>query len=170
MVVSKIIALVALILLPLNITFWYRSHAHPVRYRFDVTLYKSLDVYLKEGVCGLHLLSMPTKTASKSEFETPLGYNAAPNQASFFLSSTQQGPFRFTWLVFPFWVVSLSLAGLGMMPIARGPALRWWRRRRGRCLFCGYDLTGNRSGRCPECGDHFHARTTQRSAVASKAR
>ena len=99
--VSKIIALVALILLPLSVTFWYRSHAHPVRYRFDVTLYKSLDVYLKNGVCGLHLLSMPTKTASKSEFETALRYNATPNQASFFLSSTQQGPFRFTWLVFP---------------------------------------------------------------------
>ncbi len=24
-----------------------------------------------------------------------------------------------------------------------------------RCLACGYDLTGNRSGRCPECGETF---------------
>lgn len=160
--ISKIIALLALILLPLNITLWYRSHTHPVRYRFDVTLYKSLDVYLKNGVCGMHLLSMPTKTASKTEFEAPLRYNATPNQASFFLSSTRQGPFRFTWFVFPFWVVSLALIGLGVMPIVRGPVLRWWRWKRGRCRFCGYDLTGNRSGRCPECGDHFH--TTVRPA------
>jgi hypothetical protein len=39
----------------------------------------------------------------------------------------------------------------------------WWRFDRpvdlarerlgtGRCLFCGYDLTGNVSGVCPECG------------------
>lgn len=26
------------------------------------------------------------------------------------------------------------------------------RRIRGQCVSCGYDLTGNRSGRCPECG------------------
>ena len=155
--VSKIIALVALILLPLNVTFWYRSHSHPVRYRFDITLYKSLDVYLKNGVCGMHLLSMPTKTASKPEFETPLRYNATPNQASLWLSSSQQGPFRFTWLVFPFWLMALTLTFLGMMPVVRGPVVRWLRRRAGRCLFCGYDLTGNKSGRCPECGDHFHA-------------
>lgn len=38
-------------------------------------------------------------------------------------------------------------------------AMRYRRRRRarlavaaGRCAACGYDLTGNQSGRCPECG------------------
>lgn len=33
----------------------------------------------------------------------------------------------------------------------------WWRDRRitprGHCQRCGYDLTGNVSGRCPECGE-----------------
>jgi hypothetical protein len=27
-----------------------------------------------------------------------------------------------------------------------------WRRLMGRCVACGYDLTGNVSGVCPECG------------------
>jgi len=27
------------------------------------------------------------------------------------------------------------------------------RRKRGCCLACGYDLRGNGSGRCPECGN-----------------
>ena len=35
-------------------------------------------------------------------------------------------------------------------------AFLWWRDRRriplGHCQHCGYDLTGNVSGRCPECG------------------
>jgi hypothetical protein len=32
-------------------------------------------------------------------------------------------------------------------------AARWWRRRGpGTCAACGYDLRGNRSGLCPECG------------------
>lgn len=38
----------------------------------------------------------------------------------------------------------------------------WWRDRRpiqpGRCGNCGYDLTGNVSGRCPECGEPTLAR------------
>jgi len=33
-----------------------------------------------------------------------------------------------------------------------GPVRRRRRRRRGRCATCGYDLQGNESGVCPECG------------------
>lgn len=36
-----------------------------------------------------------------------------------------------------------------------GAAKHWWRttrHRRGHCRKCGYNLTGNVSGRCPECG------------------
>lgn len=29
----------------------------------------------------------------------------------------------------------------------------------GQCRQCGYDLTGNASGRCPECGKRFRAGT-----------
>ena len=34
----------------------------------------------------------------------------------------------------------------------RGPVRRYRRRRKGLCLKCGYNLTGNVSGVCPECG------------------
>ena len=34
----------------------------------------------------------------------------------------------------------------------RGPLLRWRRRKRGECLNCGYNLTGNVTGICSECG------------------
>jgi len=36
--------------------------------------------------------------------------------------------------------------------VAFAAARRVVRRRRGRCLECAYDLTGNVSGSCPECG------------------
>lgn len=39
--------------------------------------------------------------------------------------------------------------------VAVPTALLWWRDRpfpSGHCRQCGYDLTGNVSGRCPECG------------------
>jgi len=34
----------------------------------------------------------------------------------------------------------------------RGPIRSWRRRRRGECITCAYDLTGNTTGICSECG------------------
>jgi hypothetical protein len=53
-------------------------------------------------------------------------------------------------LMIPAWfILSLTL----LLPAAS--LLRWWRRRRrrriGLCSRCGYELTGNVSGVCPEC-------------------
>lgn len=45
--------------------------------------------------------------------------------------------------------------GLGSPPLAvlaLRTTRRYRRRKRGLCLTCGYDLTGNTSGVCPECG------------------
>ena len=59
-----------------------------------------------------------------------------------------------------------SLAWL-IPPFAYLPAAfcvrRWrkrWRRMHGRCIECGYDLTGNTTGTCPECGASAAARST----------
>jgi Flp pilus assembly protein TadB len=49
---------------------------------------------------------------------------------------------------------------VGMIAAAGLPAWYWWRRpyrdarraEKGLCVRCGYDLTGNVSGVCPECG------------------
>ena len=150
--VAKILAVVALVTLPLSVAFWHRSHTQPVQYRYDLTLYKSMWVYLKDGVCGLEVLSMPTKVASPTEFRNPLRSLPSPHKASLWLSSTRNGPFRTTWIVFPFWLPTAMLTFVGSVPIFRGPVRRFWRKARGRCEPCGYDLTGNRSGRCPECG------------------
>ena len=148
----KIIAIIALITIPLNLAYWHRSHTEPMRYRWDLTPYKSISVYLRHGVCGVHILTMPGRTAIRSEFEAPLRYDAIPNNASMMLSSKLTGPYRHTWLVFPFWAPALFLGFFGVLPVVQGPVRRWWRVRHGRCVFCGYDLRGSRSGACPECG------------------
>lgn len=49
----------------------------------------------------------------------------------------------------------LPLFVFSVYPIAvfiRGPFRRWRRAQKGRCIRCGYDLTGNVTGVCPECG------------------
>lgn len=50
-------------------------------------------------------------------------------------------------------VLSAAAAGCATLILAT-TIICWYRRRRepGRCHACGYDLTGNTSGRCPECG------------------
>jgi hypothetical protein len=148
---TKILAVASLVTLPFNVALWYKSHASPEQYRTDVTVYKSLRVYLQDGICGLHVLSMPNKCLVRSESRGPLTYSAMPDGA-LLLSSSRSGPYRMTWLVFPLWLSTSLMTFLCCLPVARGPVLKSWRRWRGACETCGYDLRGNRSGRCPECG------------------
>jgi hypothetical protein len=63
-------------------------------------------------------------------------------------------------LFVPFWIVTVILA----IPTA---LLWWWDRRppKGHCDQCGYDLTGNVSGVCPECG---HAAKTRNRAPGAR--
>ena len=51
------------------------------------------------------------------------------------------------WAVVPLWIPFVLVVG--------ATAFLWWRDRRilvGLCTSCGYNLTGNTTGRCPECG------------------
>ncbi len=53
----------------------------------------------------------------------------------------------------PFWMPAALLAAWPLLGWTRPAWIRRRRRRRGLCLRCGYNLTGNTSGRCPECGE-----------------
>jgi hypothetical protein len=152
---TKGLAFLCVLALPFSVALWFKSHRTPQSHRYDLTLDKSMWVYLKDGICGLNVLSMPTKVASRTEFHTPLRYDARPLRSSFLLSSKPQGPYQVTWIIFPLWLPTGMLTIGCTAPVLRRPAQRWWRKRKGWCLECGYDLTGNRSGRCSECGTRF---------------
>ena len=55
-------------------------------------------------------------------------------------------------LALPFWPVSVHLFIYPVVAYYRGPRRRLRRTRKGLCLRCGYNLIGNVSGVCPECG------------------
>ncbi|MGD2111004.1 MAG: hypothetical protein PVI86_16630 [Phycisphaerae bacterium] len=52
----------------------------------------------------------------------------------------------------PCWTTCLFLAAYPVFALVRGPLRRWRRRRKGLCIKCGYNLAGNMTGVCPECG------------------
>ena len=52
----------------------------------------------------------------------------------------------------PLWIPLVIFAAYPTFAFIRGPLRRWRRRCAGHCVRCGYDLTGNESGVCPECG------------------
>ncbi|MBN1489161.1 MAG: hypothetical protein JXA69_04520 [Phycisphaerae bacterium] len=62
-----------------------------------------------------------------------------------------QGPYGMTSIAVPYWILFLLVA----IPTA----VLWWRGRRcipsDCCRQCGYNLTGNVSGVCPECGEQI---------------
>lgn len=61
------------------------------------------------------------------------------------------GPSRWH-AVLPLYVPIVLLCAVALYP--RIPFIRRrWRAKRGLCPNCGYDVTGNVSGRCPECGE-----------------
>jgi len=64
-------------------------------------------------------------------------------------------PFHVHDTIFPVLAVLLvvGLASVAVMTIHN--SRRWFRRRRFECERCGYDLTGNVSGVCPECGQRI---------------
>ncbi len=57
----------------------------------------------------------------------------------------------------PWWFASGLLVIYPTVAFLRGPGRRWLRCRRGLCVKCGYDLMGNVSGVCPECGSACQA-------------
>ena len=65
-------------------------------------------------------------------------------------STANQG---YRGLLIPHWGLLLLFATYPTLAFIRGPLRRWRRKKRGLCLKCGYDLTGNESGVCPECGE-----------------
>ncbi len=71
-------------------------------------------------------------------------------------TSTGKIPVRLRQLEVPRWVVGMSSLLFLIYPITAficGPYRRYRRRKKGLCLICGYNLTGNMSGVCPECGE-----------------
>ena len=75
-------------------------------------------------------------------------------------------PYRRLWKVqIPLFPMCILFAAYPAIAFIRGPLRRHRRRRKGWCIKCAYNLTGNVSGFCPECGTHIAAGTRRSCGV-----
>lgn len=63
-----------------------------------------------------------------------------------------RGQLRLAFITFPLWVPTTVFVSCLAIAVIPEPLKRWRRRKRNCCVQCGYNLTGNVSGICPECG------------------
>jgi hypothetical protein len=75
----------------------------------------------------------------------------------FYFNYTSE-PSRELIVQLPFWFLILVVSAYPAYALLTGPIRRRIRRARGSCVKCAYNLTGNTSGVCPECGTAIASR------------
>ena len=120
-------------------------------FRFGVSWQPSDGCEIQAGAGCLWLCATPFRT-NQSSWPTIYDPTAQPRWRRWLdrCLYVPSGQTRGTWgqcFVAPLWCLAL----VALIPTV----FLWWRDRRippGFCERCGYNLTGNVSGRCPECG------------------
>lgn len=91
-------------------------------------------------------LHVPTSHGG-SGYWTYLDWSSQVKEHFMIRSRWPEGGMEFCyWVRIPLWMIFVP-SFAGWLYLSRKP-----RRTPGRCARCGYDLTGNVAGRCPECG------------------
>jgi hypothetical protein len=81
----------------------------------------------------------------------PFGWNELPRPFTGMYSGTRPPDGIIRSFFFPVWLLFSALALLPALKLL-GLVVRVRRKARFNCIECGYNLTGNTSGVCPECG------------------
>ena len=141
---------------------WYRSFHSVLEARTDFTRGHAAALILHQGEARL-LIQQPAQAGKELGLLGTLLFNNR-NKTSlkrhwfifrviiWIRAAPGSGKIRQTFLIGPFWLVLLLTICYPAIWCIRVPLRRRRHRRLGRCVDCGYDLTGNVTGKCSECG------------------
>ena len=125
---------------------YYRSHLTTVSADILKRVPQSTFEWYDQKKIDIHVLSF------LSHFRPLRFENIVPlSNNSFGVTNASDWHYSITLKASPLFLVFM-FAAYPTFAFIRGPLRRHRRRRKGLCLKCGYDLTGNESGTCPECG------------------
>jgi hypothetical protein len=136
---------------------------------------RSYDVLAKAGtitatyMCERYYGPLEQRPTTQSTDVAVAGFRYSRRFVGTALDPGSPGEFGLTvchYLALPLWMPFVLLAAYPAMAFVRGP-LRYYRRRgRGLCVKCGYDLTGNVSGVCSECGTPANANVHRKGGAS----
>ncbi len=120
----------------------------------DVSLLRGGRICVSCAACGLEDSNMGTETYGVEYL--PMALAGRGFAICRFITAPGKLAFCEGWFVtFPYWfpcVAFLVYPTIAFIRYIPHPLRRYRRRKRGLCVRCGYNLTGNVSGVCPECG------------------
>ncbi|MBU0719691.1 MAG: hypothetical protein KJ749_15715, partial [Planctomycetes bacterium] len=107
-------------------------------------------VFVKNGLASLHCHRFRESNQEMRPFRLSLGRFCFAQKE---LTVGSSGPAEYLLVLrVPLWFPCALLVIYPASAFFGGPVRRWRRRRHGLCPQCAYDLTGNVSDVCPECG------------------
>jgi hypothetical protein len=140
-------------------TTWPLSYLAPIRLTFGESPRRSLEAECRKGL-AMFEFARPVDAAtfrqlSKRPYSVVAGFAYGSEPLLWRGGGSGWDPpvhMQIRRFYAPLWAPFVLFAGYPTVAFLRGPARRYRRRRKGLCAECGYDLTGNVSGVCPECG------------------
>jgi len=130
----------------------FESQSMPPRFGLK---FRWLRIYQRSGTFGAHSVKYePSDPDQAHGFTTVV---MMPSEK--FLGQAPGLMSAETELLFYTLPLILILAPCPLILLIAPRVRRWHRRRKGRCLDCGYSMTGNTSGVCPECGQAVRPET-----------
>lgn len=142
----------------LYVTYHSRPYVRHIHRRYRVvTLYGFVTLHIKTGRGFIRI-----ETYDNGASETPIPLATIERGLSVPADLFSVGHRVTSWLgfgysnidsayIFPMWIVTVVFAALPVLREGR-VVVRRLRHSTNRCPKCSYDLTGNESGVCPECG------------------
>lgn len=154
--VRKVFLVVSIVGAFASLVVWVsddRIHGRPdeKHYRVSIPMQGWLELGAFRGCAYMHHSGRPTSIrppgSAKTVFEIPGIHYEARISFAIFGAWVQD-----RWVMIHSLLLILAFAVYPSLAFIRGPLRRHRRRKHGLCLVCGYNLTGNTSGVCSECG------------------
>ena len=158
--IRKTVIVILVVLNLATVGLWVASNSRSLSWNREFDTERSLTVSFDSGQASIfvttYTLAPPKPNWFLGEIAPRVVLGVGSGFGMYSHNYTRIG-FVNSGVLFPLWSVLLLFLLYPAFACIRGPLRRHRHRKQGLCLNCGYNLTGNVTGRCPECGKEIGA-------------